>query len=95
MVVHYRQTNGRLPASLEELRKLTGFPTPSEPYTGKDLAYRIQPTGFAAYSIGEDLIDEGGPPAPGDDLGVVVRFPSATSATSQPEAAASQSDTGR
>jgi hypothetical protein len=64
MVERYRLAKGHLPESLEELRGFIGRDLPADPFTGKDLIYKIykvQGEGFLVYSLGEDKADDGGP----------------------------------
>ena len=48
---------------------------PKDPYDGKTLRFKRTPTGLIVYSVGPDLIDNGGklgratPRAPGTDIG--------------------------
>ncbi|MCJ7544282.1 MAG: hypothetical protein MUP47_06910 [Phycisphaerae bacterium] len=73
MVERYRLAKRRLPVSLEELRAMVGGELPADPFTGKDLVYRVQGKGFVVYSVGEDKADGGGPEQPPkEDFGVVV-----------------------
>jgi hypothetical protein len=75
MVERYRLAKGRLPASLKELRDFVGHDLPADPFTGKDLIYKVQGKGFMVYSVGENKVDDGGPvQALGKDWGLAVRW---------------------
>ena len=60
MVERYRLAKGRLPASLKELRDFVGHELPTDPFTGKDLVYKVQGKGFMVYSVGDNKVDDGG-----------------------------------
>jgi hypothetical protein len=74
MVERYRLAKGCLPGSLQELREFIGHDLPPDPFTGRELIYKVQPDGFLVYSVGDDKTDDGGPEkARREDFGVVVR----------------------
>jgi len=52
----YRQHEGHLPATLADLSP----PAPSDPYIRQPLHYRRTEKGFVLYSVGTNLIDDGG-----------------------------------
>jgi hypothetical protein len=54
--MRYNQEHGALPPDLEAL-KLTN---PDDPFTGKPLIYRTTDRGFTIYSVGVNLVDDGG-----------------------------------
>lgn len=56
----YKSKVGHYPKSLSELKKVIKWKLPDDPYSGKDLIYHRKGTGFLIYSIGADLIDNGG-----------------------------------
>jgi hypothetical protein len=60
MVERYCLAKRRLPASLQELRDFIGHDLPADPFTGKDLIYKVQRDAFSVYSVGEDKVDDGG-----------------------------------
>jgi len=88
VVERFCLANGRPPASLDELGRFAGRDLPADPFTGKALVYTVKPEGFAVYSVGEDLADDGGPSAgprqDSGDWGVRVRLQRGPAATSQP-----------
>ncbi len=55
----YKFTHGTYPASLEELTK-AGWRLPADPFTGQPYHYRRESQGLAVWSVGPDLIDNGG-----------------------------------
>ena len=75
MIERYRLAKRRLPASLQELRDFVGHDLPADPFTGKDLIYKVRPDGFLVYSVGDDKVDDGGlvHGSQRKDWGVVVR----------------------
>ena len=60
-VLRYKQENGHIPASLEELVE-AGFLSelPFDPFSGNSLIYRPEGDSFILYSFGLDLKDNGG-----------------------------------
>jgi len=60
MIESYRREKGNLPQSLQELVPQFGQEIPADPFTGRDLLYRVQPGGFVVYSVFEDGRDDGG-----------------------------------
>ena len=52
----YREDNGEFPETLEELNE----DIPLDPFTGKSFLYRRGGEGFVIYSVGENLVDDGG-----------------------------------
>ena len=59
-VEQFRQTNGRLPAALDELVPAYLDAVPPDPFDGKPLRYHTLDKGYVVYSIGPDGIDNGG-----------------------------------
>jgi len=59
----YRTARGSYPATLAEACSLLGREAPLDPYTGKALLYRRTAGGFVLYSVGENLVDDGGKPS--------------------------------
>jgi len=59
-VERYRLAEGHLPQSLDNLVPAYVEAVPVDPFNGQDMRYRVRKTGFVAYSIGEDLSDDGG-----------------------------------
>ncbi|MGA2265342.1 MAG: hypothetical protein ABSH10_02805 [Phycisphaerae bacterium] len=75
MVERYRLAKGQLPVSLQELRDFVGHELPADPFTGKDLIYKVRGKGFMVYSVGDDKTDDGGPvQSPRKDWGLAVRW---------------------
>jgi hypothetical protein len=58
-----RSEQGRPPAALDELVTNYVSKVPQDPFTGKPLIYRPNGTNWLLYSVGPDLIDDGGKPA--------------------------------
>ncbi len=65
-VQRYRLKNGKLPDSLSSLVPEYLDFVPSDPFDGKEMRYKKLDSGFVIYSIGEDLIDDGGQEEPKD-----------------------------
>ena len=59
-VERYRLEHGRLPTQLEELVPTYLTAVPVDPVDGQPLRYRHEDEGFVLYSIGRNLIDDGG-----------------------------------
>lgn len=69
----YRQTHGRWPNDLAELKELLPA-VPLDPYDGHPLRYRKLDDGAVVYAVGPDRQDDGGTlsygqPRPGEDVG--------------------------
>jgi len=58
----YQAGQGRAPASLDQLIPQYLQRVPTDPFSGKPLIYRPQPTRWLLYSVGEDAVDDGGKP---------------------------------
>jgi len=56
----FRNQNNRLPKKLQELTPAFLDEAPQDPFTGMELLYRQLPKGYVVYSVGRDLIDDGG-----------------------------------
>jgi hypothetical protein len=56
----FRNQYNRLPQKLEELTPAFLAKIPDDPFTGTELLYRQLPIGYVVYSVGRDLIDDGG-----------------------------------
>jgi hypothetical protein len=70
--LQYRQTEGAYPPSLQAI----GMGHLIDPFSGKALVYHTTPSGFIAYSVGENLIDDGGATAKERRQGDIVwRYP--------------------
>lgn len=81
-IEQYLMDKHSLPASLEDVQKAYGTPLPSDPFTGKSFIYQpVGKKGYRLYSVGENLKDDGGAmfEGKGDDWGLGVRTPAATS----------------
>jgi hypothetical protein len=60
----YKHAHGRYPGTLAQLQETLDFAMPTDPFSGKNFAYRTKGDGFALYSLGPD---------PGEDAGVSDR----------------------
>jgi hypothetical protein len=75
-IERYRLTNGRLPASLDQLPNAVDLP--QDPFTGKAFMYHPDADGYRVYSLGEDRHDQGGQnlsDSRGPNWGIQVRMP--------------------
>ena len=75
----FRQERDRYPETLAELRA-TGWDVPQDRFSEDEFIYRREGEGFVLYSVGPNLVDDGGVPAgrfpfgrrdeyePGDEL---------------------------
>lgn len=60
VIERYRLAEGRLPTALDDLAPAYLEAVPQDPFDGKDLRYGTVEAGYVVYSIGDDLIDDGG-----------------------------------
>jgi hypothetical protein len=60
----FRNQKGKLPDALEELKPAFLSDIPQDPFTGDDVLYRQLPKGYVVYSVGRDLVDDGGKEKP-------------------------------
>jgi hypothetical protein len=63
-IEHYRLAAGKLPDKLSDLVPDYLDSVPRDPFDGNELQYKKLKIGFVVYSIGEDLIDDGGKEKP-------------------------------
>ena len=63
-VEQFRNQKGRLPEKLEELAPEFITELPEDPFTGSELLYHPLSKGYVIYSVGRDLIDDGGKEEP-------------------------------
>ncbi len=56
----YRLAHGTWPTSLKDLQPDYLKEIPIDPYTGKEMIYRLLPDSVVIYSVGHDLTDNGG-----------------------------------
>ena len=56
----YRLTRGRWPAELAELAPAFIASVPIDPFDGKPLRYSVGDDGVKIYSVGPDMVDDGG-----------------------------------
>lgn len=61
----YQSDHGRAPNSLEQLVPKYLQRVPLDPFSGKPLVYRPQTNQWLCYSVGEDMVDDGGQPVSG------------------------------
>ncbi|MFC1735650.1 hypothetical protein ACFL1X_06000 [Candidatus Hydrogenedentota bacterium] len=59
-VERYRLMNDRLPASLEDVGAPHIMEDPIDPFTGNSLRLKVTDRGYRVYSVGHNLIDDGG-----------------------------------
>ncbi len=64
----YRDRVGAYPSDLRQLRSELGWKLPADPFSGKDFIYKRQAKGFVLYSVGPDMIDDGGQPIVNDTV---------------------------
>ncbi len=58
----YEADHGELPSELADLVPEFLAEVPEDPFSGKPLVYRPDPTGYLLYSVGHDETDDGGVP---------------------------------
>jgi len=79
----YQAKHGRLPAALGDLSPEFVDMIPRDPFDGEPMRFRLTDQGCVIYSIGKDLVDNGGGPLDWEgetgDLRFVVTLPSDTS----------------
>jgi hypothetical protein len=63
-IERYRLAAGKLPDTLNDLVPDYLDAVPKDPFDGNELRYKKLEVGFVVYSIGEDLIDDGGKEKP-------------------------------
>jgi hypothetical protein len=77
-VEQFRRLHGRLPERLDDLVPEFMPSVPTDAFDGKPLRYIVRPDRYVVYSVGQDLIDQGGlkGPMPNDpgDLTFEVKF---------------------
>jgi hypothetical protein len=56
----YHRRFGSYPESLKVLQDKLGCKLPDDPFTGKSYIYQRQESGFIFYSVGPNLVDDGG-----------------------------------
>jgi len=56
----YRQANGELPTALSDLVPAYLDAVPTDPFDNKPMRYQPTDTGFMVYSVGSNLVDDGG-----------------------------------
>lgn len=61
-IIAYREDNGALPAGLTALVPEYLSAVPEDPFAQAPLSYRQTSDGFVVYSVGPDIIDDGGQP---------------------------------
>jgi|ERR1043166_631410 hypothetical protein len=66
---NFRTKNGRLPDKLGDLKPEFLAEIPDDPFAGTELLYRRLPKGYVIYSIGRDLMDDGGKEPPENPRG--------------------------
>ena len=77
----YRQKFGQWPVSLDVIPKDILSEIPNDPFTGKHILYKRLPTSIKVYSVGPNLIDDGGlldnevPGTLGKDFGIRIYDP--------------------
>ena len=58
----YKYERGEYPESLEKLQERLDWQVPEDPFSGKDYIYAREEDGFTLYSIGLNMMDDGGLP---------------------------------
>ncbi len=56
----YQSEHGAYPQSLQELQERGGWEIPNDPFSGKPFIYRREGKGYLIYSVGPNLVDDGG-----------------------------------
>lgn len=59
-LIAYRERYGCYPQALSELSAKLRWSVPKDPFTGKSLVYKRTENGFTLYSVGSNMVDEGG-----------------------------------
>lgn len=59
-LIAYKDRFGIYPQSLAKLKSKLGWETPKDPFDGKDLKYKKTDKGFVLYSIGLNMVNDGG-----------------------------------
>ena len=70
-VERWRLANGRMPESIGQLVPAFLPAVPLDPYNGQPLRYKPGEDGYQVYSVGEDLIDNGGDDSPKENADIV------------------------
>jgi hypothetical protein len=75
--LRYRQANQKWPDNLQQLVPTFLPQVPVDPYNGKELLIQVTPTEFKVYSVGQNLVDDGGAWTDKDfaDVGFVAPWP--------------------
>jgi hypothetical protein len=68
----YKQQHGIYPDQFSMLIPTHIHALPKDPFSGEDYIYRLDEKGFLLYSVGRDLIDDGGTSREKDNLGDIV-----------------------
>jgi hypothetical protein len=63
-IEQFRNQNGKLPGALQGLKPAIISEIPQDPFTSSELLYRQLPKGYIVYSVGPDLVDDGGKEEP-------------------------------
>ncbi|MBI5091089.1 MAG: hypothetical protein HZB26_01435 [Candidatus Hydrogenedentes bacterium] len=69
----YHAQNGAYPTSLDAIAPILGGHVPVDPFTGQPLGYKPSGQSFVLYSVGQDLVDDGGKPGYNDGGGLDYR----------------------
>jgi hypothetical protein len=81
-VLTYKAKEGHFPESLQQLVAAGLLPQmPMDPYNNAPLVYRIVGDDFILYSVGTDMVDNGGVPCKWEETGDHVFWPVQTSPT--------------
>jgi hypothetical protein len=65
-IEEFRSKKGNLPDKLDELKPDFLAEIPDDPFTESELSYRRLAKGYVTYSVGRDLMDDGGKEPPAD-----------------------------
>ena len=63
-VEQFRNEKGALPEALKDLTPAFLAEVPEDPFTSLELSYHRLPEGYVVYSVGRDLMDDGGKEPP-------------------------------
>ena len=76
IAVHrYQRDNGKVSDTLQDLVPKYINAVPQDPFSGKEMLYKHDQSGYVIYSVGENLKDDGGKTEQREDVGHRINFP--------------------